>query len=83
MEDRLAVGRIRTNPLLLGKVLALVSPVLAAGVVRLILLASGYSYMSIEERANPEGERVEVSSESGWVSAYAYALENGDFIYFF
>ena len=77
------VGRIGNNLVLVGKIFALVSPVLAVGVVCLILFASGYSYMSTEERANPEGERGEATSESSWVSAYEYSLENGDYVYFF
>jgi hypothetical protein len=66
----------------ISKVLALVSPALAVGVVCLMLFATGYSYVSMEESAGPEGDRVEVASESGWVSAYEYSLENGDYIYF-
>ncbi len=36
-----------------------------------------------EQRVGPEGEPVEATSESGWVSAYEYSLENGDYVYFF
>jgi uncharacterized membrane protein len=64
-----------------GKILALVSPALAVGVVGLTLFATGYSYVSMEERAGPEGEPVEAASESGWVSAYEYSLKNGDYAY--
>jgi ABC-type Na+ efflux pump permease subunit len=64
-----------------GKVLALVSPALAVGVVCLMLFATGYSYVSMEERAGPEGDPVETASESGWVSAYEYSLENDDYVY--
>jgi hypothetical protein len=77
------VERIRNNPVLVGKILALVSPALAAGVVCFMLFATGYSYVSMEERAGPEGELVQPASESGWVSAYEYSLENGDYAYFF
>ena len=47
-----------------------------------MLFAAGYSYVSVEERAGPEGDRVEAGSESGWVSAYEYSLANGDYVYF-
>jgi hypothetical protein len=71
------------NPAQVGKLLALVSPALAVGVVCFMLFATGYSYASMEEeRAGPEGAPVEAASESGWVSAYEYSLENGDYIYF-
>jgi hypothetical protein len=66
----------------ISKVLALVSPALAVGVVCLMLFATGYSYVSMEGRAGPEGDTVEAASESGWVSAYEYSLENGDYVYF-
>jgi hypothetical protein len=48
-----------------------------------MLFASGYSYVSMEERAGSEGGPIEAVSESGWVPAYEYALENGDYVYFF
>ena len=66
----------------ISKVLALVSPALAVGVVCLMLFATGYSYVSMEERVGPEGDPAEAASESGWVSAYEYSLENGDYAYF-
>ena len=70
------------NPAQVGKVLALVSPALALGVVCFMLLATGYSYVSKEQRVGPEGDPVEAASESGWVSAYEFSLENGDYAYF-
>ena len=70
------------NSAQVGKVLALVSPALAVGVVCFMLFATGYSYVSMEGRAGPEGNPVEAASESGWVSAYEYSLENGDYVYF-
>jgi hypothetical protein len=70
------------NPALVGKLLALASPALAVGVVCFMLFATGYSYVSMEGRAGPEGKPLEAASESGWVSAYEYSLENGDYIYF-
>jgi hypothetical protein len=82
MEDKPVVGRIRNNPALVGKALTLVSPALAVGVVCFMLFATRYSYASMEGRASPEGDPVEAASESGWVSAYEYSLENGDYVYF-
>ena len=70
------------NSARVGKVLALVSPALAVGVVYFMLFATGYSYVSMEERAGPEGDPAEAASESGWVPAYEYSLENGDYVYF-
>jgi len=66
----------------ISKVLALISPALAVGVVCLMLFATGYSYVSMEERVGPEGDPVEAASESGWVSAYEYSLENDSYAYF-
>ena len=72
------------NSARVGKVLALVFPALGVGVVCFMLFATGYSQVSMEERAGPpEGDHVEVASESGWMSAYEYSLENGDYVYFF
>jgi uncharacterized membrane protein len=71
-------------PALVGKILALASPVFAVGVVCFMLFATGYSYVSIGERAGShEGDPVEAGSESGWVSAYEYSLEKGNYVYFF
>jgi hypothetical protein len=71
-------------PALVGKVLALASPLFAVGVVCFMLFATGYSYVSMGERAvPPEGNPEEAASESGWVSAYEYSLDNGDYVYFF
>jgi hypothetical protein len=70
-------------PALVGKVLALASAVFAVGVVFFMLFATGYSYVSMEERAGSERDPVEAASESGWVSAYEYSLENRDYVYFF
>jgi hypothetical protein len=66
-----------------GKILALVSPALAVGVVCFMLFATGYTYVSMEERAGPDGNPDEAASESGWVSAYEYSLESGDYVFFF
>jgi len=72
------------NPVQVGKVLALISPALAVGIVCFMLFASGYSYVSIDKRAGPpEDNPEEAASESGWVSAYEYSLDNGDYVYFF
>ena len=77
------VERIRNNPALVGKILALVSPALALGIVCLMLFATGYSYVSMGQHVDPEGESVEGAYRSGWVSTYEYSLENGDYVYFF
>ena len=70
-------------PRLLGKILALLSPALALGIVYFMLFATGYSYVSMRGRAGPpEGNPEEAASESGWVSAYEHSLENGDYVYF-
>ena len=72
------------NPAKVGKVLALVSPALAVGVVCFMLFATGYSYVSMDKRAGPpEGNPDEAASESGWVSAFEHSLDNGDYVYFF
>jgi hypothetical protein len=72
------------NPAQVGKVLALVSPALAVGVVCFMLFATSYSYLSMDKRAGPPGGNPdEAASESGWVSAYEHSLENGDYVYFF
>ena len=48
-----------------------------------MLFATGYSYQSMDKRAAPtEVNPEEAASESGWVSAYEYSLENGDYVYF-
>ena len=71
------------NSARVGKVLALISPALAVGVVCFMLFATGYSQVSMEERAGPpEGDPEEAVSQSGWVSAYEYSLDNGDYVYF-
>jgi hypothetical protein len=70
------------TPARVGKMLALVSPALAVGIVCFMLFATGYSYVSKEQRAGPESDPVEAASHSGWVSAYEYSLQNGDYAYF-
>ena len=70
-------------PRLVGKILALLSPALAVGVVCFMLFATGYSYVSMRGRAGPpEGNPDVAASESGWVSAYEYSLDNGEYVYF-
>jgi hypothetical protein len=70
------------NPAQVGKVFALVSPALALWVACFMLFATGYSYVSMEKRAGPEGDPLEAASESGWVPAYEHSLANGDYVYF-
>src|SRR5215207_3091039 len=71
-------------PRLVGKILALLSPALAVGVVCFMLFATGYSHLSMRGHAGPpEGNPDVAASESGWVSAYEHSLEHGDYVYFF
>lgn len=70
----------------IGKLLRLVSPVLALGVVALMLFGSSYSYQSGSRRASygyQSSESEECTYESGKISAFRYALEEGDRAVFF
>jgi hypothetical protein len=62
--------------------LALVSPAPAVRVVCFTLFATSHSQVSMEQPAGSEGDPVEAASESGWMSAYEYSLENGEYVYF-
>ncbi|MGH3086120.1 MAG: hypothetical protein ACRDSJ_02230 [Rubrobacteraceae bacterium] len=67
-----------------GKFLALVSPVLATGVAALMLFASSYSYQSATCMADPASpSEEECTRDSGTVSGFQYALENGDYALLF
>jgi hypothetical protein len=57
-----------------GKVLGLISPALALGIVALMFFASSYSYQSGDSAGN---------FSSGTISAFRYALEQGDYAWFF
>jgi hypothetical protein len=61
-----------------GKIVGLVSPVLAVGIVALMLFGSGYDYQS----ANCKALR-ECSYASGAMTTLRYALEEGDRAWFF
>lgn len=56
-----------------GKFLGLISPVLALGVAALMLFGSSYSYQSSDSEGNVS---------SGTVTAFRYALEEGDAAWF-
>jgi hypothetical protein len=67
-----------------GKILGLISPVLAVGIVALILLGSGYSYQSASCKASYGQESSEECTyESGTISAFRYAIEEGDTTLFY
>ncbi len=57
-----------------GKFLGLISPALALGIAALMLFGSSYSYQSGNSAGNVS---------SGTVSAFRYALEQGDYAWFF
>ena len=62
-----------------GKIIGLISPVLAVGIVALMLFGPGYSYQSARCKASVGHEsRQECTYESGAISAFRYAIEEGD-----
>ena len=63
-----------------GKFLGLISPVLAIGVVALMLLVPTFAYESAGCRSSPVGQpsNPECDRESGTMSALRVALEEGD-----
>jgi hypothetical protein len=67
-----------------GKIIGLVSPVLAAGIVALMLFGSGYSYQSESCKASYGREPPEECAyESGAMTTFRFALEEGDHAWFF
>lgn len=63
-----------------GKLLGLISPILAVGVVALMLFVPSYSYQSGDCRSS-HGRQAPISEcnyESGTISAFRVALEEGD-----
>jgi len=69
-----------------GRFLGLISPILALGIAALILFGSGYSYQSGACRSGYGHQSLgseECIYESGEVSAWRYALEEGDSAWFF
>jgi hypothetical protein len=68
-----------------GTFLGLISPVLALGVVVLMLFGSGYSYQSGKcgSGAGNLSSGSECGYESGTISALRYAAEEGDYAWLF
>ena len=69
-----------------GKIVGLISPVLAVGIVALMLFGSGYSYESASCRAgygHQSSGSEECTYESGTISAFRYAIEEGDTTLFY
>ena len=62
-----------------GKIIGSISPVLAVGIVALMLFGTGYSYQSASCKAGYGGESSEECTyESGTISAFQYYIEEGD-----
>ncbi len=67
-----------------GKTMGLISPVLAVGIVALMLFGSGYSYQSASCKAGYGDEPAErCTYDSGTISAFRYAIEEGDTTLFY
>ncbi len=67
-----------------GKLLGLISPVLAIGAMALMLFALSYSYQSASCKASYGQESSEECTyESGTISAFRYAIEEGDTTLFY
>jgi hypothetical protein len=67
-----------------GKILGWISPVLAVGIVALVLFGSGYSHESASCKASYGQESSEECTyESGMISAFRYAMEEGDTTLFY
>ena len=65
-----------------GKIIGSISPVLAVGIVALMLFGTGYSYQSASCKAGHESSE-ECTYESGTISALRYAMEEGDTTQFY
>jgi hypothetical protein len=62
-----------------GKILGLISPILAVGIVALMLFGSGYSYQSARCQASlGHQSSEECTYESGTIPAFRYAIEAGE-----
>jgi hypothetical protein len=63
-----------------GKILGLISPILAVGVVALMLFVPSYSYQSGDCRSSHghQPPNSECNYDSGTISAFRVALEEGD-----
>jgi hypothetical protein len=67
-----------------GKIIGLISPLLALGIIALMLFGPGYSYQSASCEASPGHESSqECTYESGTISAFRYAIEEGDTTLFY
>ena len=67
-----------------GKIIGSISPVLAVGIVALMLFGTGYSYQSASCKAGYGSESSEECTyESGTISAFRYAIEEGDTTLFY
>jgi hypothetical protein len=67
-----------------GKILGWISPVLAVGIVALVLFGSGYSHESASCKASyGQVSSEECTYESGMISAFRYAMEEGDTTLFY
>ena len=66
-----------------GKIVGLISPVLALGIVTLMLFGSGCSYQSASCEASYGHESSErCTHESGTITAFRFALDEGDYAWF-
>lgn len=67
-----------------GKIIGSISPLLAVGIVALMLFGSGYSYQSASCKAGYGRESSEECTyESATISALRYAIEEGDTTLFY
>jgi hypothetical protein len=68
-----------------GKLLGLVSPILAIGAMALMLFAPSYSYQSVSCRSGYDHQpsSSECNYESGTISAFRVALEESDHTLFY
>jgi hypothetical protein len=67
-----------------GKLLGLISPILAIGAMALMLFALSYSYQSASCKTSYGQESSEECTyESGTISAFRYAIEEGDTTLFY
>jgi hypothetical protein len=66
-----------------GKLLGLISPILAVGAMALMLFAPSYSYQSASCRSGYGHQNSECNYESGAISAFRVALEESDYTLFY
>ena len=66
-----------------GKIIGLISPVIALGIVTLMLFGSGYSYQSARCEASYGHESSErCTYESGAITSFRFSLDEGDYAWF-